>query len=343
MPLSPETLLTKAAKAGASDVHIVVGQPPLFRIDGELVHQGTAKITKAVSEQFIKSVIGSANFQRLKTDREIDVSHQLKNGIRLRVNCHYERGNVGFAARIIPTDIPNIEGIGLTEEMQGLCNLSEGLILFTGPTGAGKSTSMAAMINYINQERAENIITLEDPIEFIFPAGKGIVRQRQFGDDFLSFGEALRRVLRQDPNVIMVGEMRDLETIAAALTLAETGHLIIATLHTPNAVQSIDRIIDVFPPHQQSQIRTQLSFSLRAVIAQQLLPAAEGGRVAVRECLLSTPAVSNIIRDSRLQELKSVIQSNSSIGMCTFEQDAKRLLKEGAIDKDTYEWVVSAV
>jgi len=319
---------------------VVVGQPPLFRIDGELEAQGKTKMTKAGVEQFVKSVLGSANFQRLKTDREIDVSHQLKSGVRLRVNCHYERGNLGFAARIIPTDIPNIEDIGLTEEMQELCNLSEGLILFTGPTGAGKSTSMAAMINHINQERAESIITLEDPIEFIFPAGKGIIRQRQLGDDFLSFGEALRRVLRQDPNVIMVGEMRDLETIAAALTLAETGHLIIATLHTPNAVQSIDRIIDVFPPHQQSQIRTQVSFSLRAVIAQQLLPAAKGGRVALRECLLNTTAVANIIRDSRLQELKSVIQSGSSHGMCTFEQDAKRLLKEKAIDKDAYEWVV---
>ncbi|MFA7682470.1 MAG: PilT/PilU family type 4a pilus ATPase [Candidatus Peribacteraceae bacterium] len=339
MPIAPQTLFTAAAKEHASDVHIIVGHPPLLRIDGKLVEHGKEKVTKAGAERFVRTVLGAKQFDVLKDRREIDVSYGISNGVRLRVNCHYERGNLGLAARLIPTEIPSLQDIGFTDVMRDLCTLSEGLILFTGPTGAGKSTSMAAMIQHINTQRATSIVTLEDPIEFLFPAGKSAIRQRQYGEDFRSFSEALKRVLRQDPNIIMVGEMRDIETIAAALTLAETGHLILATLHTPNAVQTIDRIIDVFPSHQQQQIRTQLSYSLKAVVAQRLVPRNGGGRIAVREMLLSTPAVSNIIRDNRLQELSSVIQSNRAMGMCTFESEAKRLLKEEEITQDTYDIV----
>jgi twitching motility protein PilT len=258
------------------------------------------------------------------------------------VNCHYERGHPSLAARIVPVEVPTLEVIELnTDFIQKLCNLRDGLILVTGPTGSGKSTTLAAMVDAILSLRPANIITLEDPIEFLFEPAQGVVRQREYGQDFHSFGEALKRVLRQDPDIVMVGEMRDLETIAAALTLAETGHLILATLHTPNVVQTVDRIVDVFPPHQQHQIRTQLSLSLQAVIAQRLVPRQGGGRVAVREVLVNTPAVSNIIRENRLQELQSVVQTGGTVGMVTFAKDAKRLYKAGAIDEETYNWLVA--
>ena len=337
MPTSADSLFDKAIKAGASDVHIAVGMPVMFRIDGELEPQGKTANTKTKAEQFIKSVIGAQNFKKFTEDLEIDTSYATKSGVRLRINCHFERGNPGMAARIIPSDVPTLEEVGLSA-LEYLCDYEEGLILFTGPTGAGKSTSMAAMVQHIADHRGGNIITLEDPIEFLFKSEKGITKQRQFGSDFLSFPEAMKRVLRQDPDIIMVGEMRDLETIAAALTLAETGHLVFATLHTPNAMQTIDRIVDVFPPHQQQQVRTQLSLSLKAIIAQRLIPCSDGGRIAQREVLISTPAVANIIRDNRAQELISVLQTGSDIGMCTFEKHAKELLKAGEIDKETYDW-----
>src|SRR3989339_692959 len=342
MPLTPQSIFQKAHDAGASDVHLVVGSPVVFRIDGVLREQGKEKLTAGAVESFVKSVLGANAFQRLKTEREIDASYELCTGIRLRVNCHFERGHLGLAARIIPNEIPTLQQIGFSEEMLKLLDLPDGLLLVTGPTGAGKSTTMASIIKHIRSARAVNVVTLEDPVEFIQLTGKGLIRQRELGEDFLSFAEALKRVLRQDPNIIMVGEMRDLETIAAALTLAETGHLVIATLHTPNAVQTVDRIIDVFPPHQQPQIRTQLSFSLRAIFAQRLLPKEGGRRIAPRELLINTPAVGNIIRENRVQEMKSVLQAGWSLGMFTFEQDAKRLLKEKLISKETYEWVAGS-
>lgn len=340
MATSPLIVFEKAVEAGASDIHIVVGSPILFRIDGALVPQTKGVLTASDSEHFVHAVLGEQVSKRLKEMREVDVAYELKSGVRLRVNCHYERGNVGLAARVIPTEIPSLADLSLETIAQSFLNKQEGLVLFTGPTGTGKSTSLAAILNHINQTRAENIVTLEDPIEFLFPQGQGVIRQRQFGQDFLSFAEAMKRVLRQDPDIVMVGEMRDPETIAAALTLAETGHLILATLHTPNAIQTIDRIIDVFPPHQQGQIRSQLSMSLKAVVAQRLLPGAKGGRVAQREVLINTPAASNIIRDNRVQELKSVLQTGTDLGMISFEKDAKRLLKEGLITKETYDWSV---
>lgn len=331
------TIFTKAEKAGASDVHITVGSPIMFRIDGELEAQGKQKNTAAKVDQFIKSVLGASQYKEFKEKREIDAGYSTSNGVRLRINCHFERGNPALAARIIPTHIPKLEDIGLGD-LEYLCDYTQGLILFTGPTGAGKSTSLASMIQHIGAHKGGNIITLEDPIEFIFKSEMGLVRQRQFGTDFLSFPEALKRVLRQDPDIIMVGEMRDLETIAAALTLAETGHLVFATLHTPNAVQTVDRIVDVFPPYQQQQIRTQLSLSLKAIIAQRLVPCANGGRTAQREVLINTPAVANIIRDNRTPELTSVMQTGKDTGMCTFGKHAKMLYKEGLIDSETYDW-----
>jgi twitching motility protein PilT len=334
-------IFSKAHELNASDVHIAVGSPILFRIDGELQPQTKQAVTHAQAEQFVKSVLDDAAFKRFKDEKEIDGSYEIEDGIRMRVNGAFERGNMTLVARIIPTEIPTLEALNLTELAARFRQHREGLILFTGPTGSGKSTSLASIISAINAERAVNTITLEDPIEFIFPPSIGITRQRQYGEDFLSFPEALKHVLRQDPNIVMVGEMRDPETIAAALTLAETGHLIFATLHTPNAIQTVDRIIDVFPPHQQNQVRSQLSMSLKAIVAQRLVPSIKGGRIAVREVLINTPAVANTIRDNRAQELKSVLQTNESIGMVTFEKSAKRLYKEGVITKETYEFVVA--
>ncbi|MDD4286882.1 MAG: PilT/PilU family type 4a pilus ATPase [Candidatus Peribacteraceae bacterium] len=346
MKLTSQEVFAKAQEQHASDVHVTAGYSILLRIDGELRSLSDEKLTAGVVETFIRSVLQEEAWKRFVQDREIDVSFALTNGMRLRVNCHFERGQPGLVARLIPVEIPSLSAIGLNGIAEPLCALKEGLILFTGPTGSGKSTSLAAMIQYINAKRAASIVTLEDPIEFLFPPGKCVIRQRELGSDFLSFPEALRHVLRQDPNVIMVGEMRDLETIAAALTLAETGHLILATLHTPNAVQAIDRIVDVFPPHQQTQVRSQLSLSLKAVIAQKLVPAAPrpgsgsaSGRIAVREILMNTPAVANIIRDHRLQELPSVLQTGAAVGMRTFAKDAERLVKEGLISKEVGEGV----
>lgn len=345
MPAAKDSIVPvfeKAAETGASDVHIAVGFPIMFRIQGELEAQTKQAVSAAQADQFVRAALGDAAYKRFVSAREMDASCELKNGVRLRVNCHFERGNPSLVARIVPTEIPSLASLELQDLAEGLLTLREGLVLFTGPTGSGKSTSMASLITAIQKERAVHTITLEDPVEFLLPPGKGITRQRQLGEDFLSFPEALKHVLRQDPNIVLVGEMRDPETIAAALTLAETGHLIFATLHTPNAVQTVDRVVDVFPAHQQGQVRSQLSLSLKAVIAQRLVPLANGkGRIALREVLVNTPAVANIIRDNRAQELKSVLQTGESVGMLTFEKAAKKAYKDGKIAKETYEWVVT--
>ncbi len=333
------TVFEKAAELKASDVHVAVGSPILFRINGELTPQTKQAVTDAQAQSFAQAVLGDG-WKRFQETREADCSLGLSDGTRLRINCHFERGNVSIAARIVPNAIPTPEELGLGDLTQRFIQERQGLVLFTGPTGAGKSTSLASILQAIRKQKALNVITLEDPIEFVFPPEQGVMRQREYGQDFLSFPEALKHVLRQDPEIVLVGEMRDPETIAAALTLAETGHLIFATLHTPNAIQTIDRIIDVFPPHQQSQIRSQLSLSLKAVVAQRLMPKVGGGRVAVREVLINTPAVGNIIRESRAQELTSVLQTGESAGMITFEKAAKQMLKAGTITQETYELIV---
>lgn len=338
-----DPIFAKAKELGASDVHIAAEAPIMFRIDGALVPQTEQPVTGAQAEQFVKLVLDEAAWKRFSTEKEIDVSYALKDGTRMRVNCAFERNNPTLSARIISTEIPTLEQVGLAELAPHLTMHREGLILFTGATGSGKSTSLASLIHSIQKQRPINLITLEDPIEYIFPQLQGVVRQRQYTDDFLSFAEGLKRVLRQDPDVVMVGEMRDPETIAAALTLAETGHLIFATLHTPNTIQTIDRIVDVFPAYQQPQVRSQLSMSLKAVVAQRLIAKEGGGRIALREVLVNSPAVGNIIRDSRAQELKSVLQTNEEIGMCPFDKAAKKLYKAGQISKDTYDFVMATL
>jgi twitching motility protein PilT len=323
-----------AVSKGASDVHVVTGYPVIFRVDGVLVTQGKESLSSSAVATLMKKFLSEEQWKRFEVDGDLDCSHMLEDGTRLRINCHRTGGMPAFAARIIPAKIPTTKDVLMPDIVMKLARERDGLVLFTGPTGSGKSTSLAAIIQELLDESPLNIITLEDPVEFHFRPGKGIIRQRELGTDFSSFPEGLKHVLRQDPDVVMVGEMRDLESISLALTLAETGHLVLATLHTPNSSQSIDRIVDVFPPHQQNQVRLQLSLSLKAVIAQRLLPKKNGSRIANREILVRTPAVANIIREHRMAELVSTLQTGQQDGMMTFEKDLKRLVKEGLVEAD---------
>ncbi len=323
-----------AIKQNASDIHVVVGQSVMFRLDGMLSFSDAEKITSKQVTDFLHEFLTDTQYKRFIENKDLDCSHVLPDGTRFRINCHMVGGEPAFAARVIPRVIPTLQELGLPDVVMDLARSRDGLVLFTGPTGSGKSTSLASIIAALTAEIPLNIITLEDPIEFQLPSGKGLVQQRELGVDFTSFPDGLKHVLRQDPDVVMVGEMRDLESIALALTLAETGHLVFATLHTPNTAQTIDRIVDAFPAHQQTQVRSQLAMSLKAVVAQRLLPKKGGGRIANREILIHTSAVANIIRENRVQELASVLQTNASEGMITFEKDFKRLLKEELIDAD---------
>jgi len=332
-----ESILNKVLSESASDVHLVAGLPPHIRVDGELRPLGTEVLSAKTIEILAKEILGEAGFKKFTIEKNADIAHEDHDGNRFRVNIHYEKGVIGISARIIPSEIPSMEDVLMPEVVFKLCNMDRGLILVTGPTGCGKSTSLASMIDYINQNRRANIITLEDPIEFVFKPKKSIIRQRQLGSDMMSFQDGLIHVLRQDSNVIMVGEMRNLETIATTITLAETGHLVFGTLHTYNAAQTIDRIIDIFPPHQQAQVRMQISLTLRGVITQRLLPAKNGGRVAAREILINTPAVSNLIRENKISQLKTVIQTNAKEGMLTMENSLNKLYKDGLITKEVLE------
>lgn len=327
-------LFQTAVKKGASDIHLVAGLPPVLRIDGELIEiEGKKAISGKEMEQAIFSMLNKEQEEKFISERDLDFSYDI-NGSRFRVNLHYERNNIGLAARTISEKTPSLEDLGMSSIIIDLLNLKQGLILVTGPTGCGKSTSLAAMINYINNKRRCHIITLEDPIEYLFTSGKSIIIQRQLGSDMLSFANGLKHALRQDPNVIMVGEMRDLETIATTITLAETGHLVLATLHTYSAAQTIDRIIDAFPPHQQNQIRMQLSMTLAGVISQRLLPKVKGGQIAAREIMINNAAVSNLIRENKVAQLKTVIETSARDGMISMDQDLKRLYKEKLITKE---------
>lgn len=325
-------LFGEAVAASASDIHIAADRPPTIRVDGQLKPlDGHGPISRQDAQKLIYSLLTEAQRKLFEDEKELDLSYELRDGSRFRVNLHWERGRVGLVARVITSRIPTLEELGMPPLISDLIRAEQGLILVTGPTGCGKSTSLAAMIETINAERAANIITLEDPIEFLFEPKRSLIKQRQLGTDMVTFAGGLKHVLRQDPNVIMVGEMRDLETIGTTITLAETGHLVLATLHTHNASQTVDRIVDVFPPYQQPQVRLQLSMSLNGIISQQLLPRAGGGRVAARELLINTPAVANLIRENKIPQIKTAIQTSAEEGMFTMDQDVKRLLGEGLI------------
>jgi twitching motility protein PilT len=324
-----------AVEKHASDVHLIVGLPPYLRINGELSEiEGERSISRKEMEQLVYSIMDEELKQKLIEQKELDLGFENDDQTRFRVNLHYEKGNLGLVARVISDTIPKMEDVGMPKVVYNLLSLNQGLILITGPTGCGKSTTLAAMIDYINGNRKAHIITLEDPIEYVFKPNQSIIIQRQLGGDMTSFAEGLKHALRQDPNVIMVGEMRDLETIATTLTLAETGHLVLATLHTYSAAQTIDRIVDIFPPHQQGQIRMQLSMTLAGVISQRLLPKIGGGRVAAREIMTNTPAVSNMIRENKIAQIKTTIETSSKEGMVTLDQDLKRLFDSKMVAKE---------
>jgi twitching motility protein PilT len=326
-------LLQAALKNNASDVHLVAGLPPVFRIDGDLQKTKSKPLTAKNVEDLAFQMVNEEQEERFLAEKELDAAYSLPGGERFRINLHMEKGTIGVACRAIPKTIPSMDDLGIPEVAKNFARLPNGLVLITGPTGSGKSTTLASIIEDINKTRAENIITLEDPVEFIFEADKSIIRQRQLGTDMLTFAEGLKHALRQDPDVIMVGEMRDLETISTTLTLAETGHLVFATLHTYSAAQTVDRIIDVFPPHQQPQIRMQLAMTLRGIMSQQLVQKKDGGRAAIREVLLNNPAVANLIREGKAQQIKTVLQTSAKFGMFTMEQDVARLVKEKIINE----------
>jgi len=330
-----DKLFALAVEKKASDLHLVAGLAPMLRIDGELFPAQAEKLNADEIEKMVSAILSEPHREKFAAEKELDVSYAAKNGSRFRVNVRFERGNVALAARVISQDIPALVDINMPAVVVNLLQRTQGLILMTGPTGCGKSTALAAMIEHINQKQARNIITLEDPIEFLFTSKKSIVTQRQLGTDMLSFADGLKHIVRQDPNVIMVGEMRDLETVAAAVTLAETGHLVLATLHTYSAAQTVARITDIFPAYQQGQITAQLSVVLTAVISQRLVPAQSGGRVPAREILLNTPAVANVIRERKASQILGVIETSGNAGMVSMEKALKELHGQGAITKET--------
>ena len=310
-----EEIVNEGSARKASDIHITVGIPPTFRINGELIPYTDQKLSPEETEVLIRQTMSEDQFKALMDKGEYDFSYSSPGKGRYRVNAYTQRGSLGMALRIIPLEIPTMQQLGLPAVLSDLARLPRGLILVTGPTGSGKSTTLATMIDQINRERKEHILTLEDPIEYLHRHRSSIVNQREIGSDSQSFGNALRGALRQDPDVILVGEMRDLDTISIAITAAETGHLVLSTLHTLGAAKTIDRIIDVFPPHQQQQVRVQLSSVIQAVISQQLLPRADGkGRVAAHEIMIATPAIRNLIREEKIHQINTPYRQVESTG-----------------------------
>src|SRR5512136_3460254 len=314
-------LLKHAVERGASDLHLTAMRPPMVRVSGQLIPSGfDTELGPDDTKALMYSILTDDQKAKFEEDHELDFSIGIPGISRFRVNVFMQRGCVSGVFRTIGENIPSCEELGLSETVRELALLPRGLVLVTGPTGCGKSTTLAAVINLINQEREGHIITIEDPIEFVHGHNHCTVNKRELGSDTFSFPRALKAVLREDPNVILVGEMRDLETIAAALTLAETGHLVLSTLHTQDAAQTVDRIIDVFPPYQQEQIRVMLASTLKGVVSQVLLPKADGqGRVAAREVLVVTAGISAIIREAKTHQIYSAIQTGGNLGMCTME------------------------
>lgn len=330
-----ESLLQEVVNQNASDLHLQVGLPPMIRIDGALGPIVNTPVLDAEHvERLVLSILDQEQQQILIKDKEFDFSFAFGNLGRFRVNAFHERGNVAAALRLIPNDIKSITELGIPPIVENFANYPRGLVLVTGPTGSGKSTTLAALVDKINQEKAVHIITIEDPIEYTHKSKRSVVVQREVHYDTYSFNAALRSALREDPDVVLIGEMRDLETISAAITIAETGHLVFATLHTNSASQSIDRMVNVFPPHQQPQIKSQLSSILMAVMAQRLIPAIGGGRVVASEILIANPAVRNIIREGKTHQLDNVIATSSNEGMQAMDKTLVQLVQGGQITYD---------
>jgi twitching motility protein PilT len=319
-----------------SDLHLTAGLPPTIRVNGELAAlKGYRKLLPKDLQEIIYSMLTQKQRENFEENLELDVSYALPGKARFRVNVFQQRDSLASVMRLIPYEIKTVEDLGLPDTVKEFANLRRGLVLVTGITGSGKSTTLAALVDMINTERAEHIMTVEDPIEFLHKHKKAVVNQREVGTDTYGFGEALKRVLRQDPDVILVGEMRDLETISTALTAAETGHLVFGTLHTQDAPQSIDRMIDVFPPHQQQQIRVQISGTIAGVVSQQLLPTSDGkSRAVAAEVMVATPAIRNLIREGKTHQIYTSMQAGAKFGMQVMDQHLAELVKKGTV---TYE------
>lgn len=328
-------LVNLATSRKASDIHITVGIPPVLRINGQLVILEEERLKPEDTKVLVYETLNENLIKELEEKGEVDTSFSSPGVGRYRVNAYKQRGSYGMALRIIPLEVPTIDDLGLPKVVKDLSRLPRGLILVTGPTGSGKSTTLASMINQINNERRCHILTLEDPIEYLHKHNQSIVNQREIGSDSMSFANSLRAALRQDPDVILVGEMRDLETISIALTAAETGHLVLSTLHTIGAAKTIDRVIDVFPPHQQQQVRIQFSSVIQAIISQQLLPKSDdSGRIAAFEIMVATTAIRNLIREEKIHQIDTAIQTGAKFNMQTMDNSLLDLYKKGLITKE---------
>src|SRR6266404_8010017 len=333
---SIDELLEHMVARDASDLHVTVGTPPVIRVRGEIERVADySPLTPEETQELLYRILSSEQQKNLEIKRQLDFSHSIPGLARFRVNIYFQRESIGAAFRLIPNELKTLEELGLPSSLHQLAEKPRGIVLVTGPTGAGKSTTLAALIDEINRNRSEHILTIEDPIEFLHRHKKCIVNQREIGPDATSFGLALRAALRQDPDVILVGEMRDLETIGTALTAAETGHLVFGTLHTQSAPGTIDRIIDVFPGEQQEQVRVQIAGTLQGVVTQALLPTADGqGRVPALEILLPDDAVRNLIRQGKVEQIYSVMQTGTAKGMVTMEQSLAELVIRGIVSMD---------
>jgi twitching motility protein PilT len=331
-------VLLQVMERQASDLHLTAGAPPMIRHHGRLHELDYPKLTPQVCREVIYSILTNEQRQRLETDWQIDFAYSIPGRARFRVNGYFQRASIGAAFRLIPSEMPKLESLGLPSVISEFTRKPRGFVLVTGPTGSGKSTTLAAMLDQINDTRHEHILTIEDPIEFLHRHKSCIVNQRELGGDAKSFALALKAALRQDPDVILVGEMRDLETISTALTAAETGHLVFATLHTQDTAQTIDRIVDVFPPQQQHQVRVQLSVALQGIVTQQLLPRADGnGRAVAVELLVPTPAVRNLIREGKTHQIYSALQTGGAHGMQTMDASLADLVRQHVITRELAE------
>jgi twitching motility protein PilT len=328
-------VLRRMVEAKASDVHLTAGFPPAIRDKGKITPmEGFSVLGSQDTREVVFGILNDDQRKRFETNKQLDFAYSIPGVARFRVNCFFQRGAVSAAFRFVPQEIPALDSLGVPQVLRELTQKPRGFVLVTGPTGSGKSTTLAAMIDLINSERQDHILTIEDPIEFLHRHKKSIVNQREIGADADDFALGLKAALREDPDVILVGEMRDLETIATALTAAETGHLVFATLHTQSTAQTVDRIIDVFPPEQQGQVRTQLSIALQGIVTQQLLPTADGmGRVVATEVLVPTPAIRNLIREGKTHQIYAAVQTSGAIGMQTMDADLARLVRAGKITR----------
>ncbi|MCA9383859.1 PilT/PilU family type 4a pilus ATPase [Candidatus Dojkabacteria bacterium] len=324
-------LLSLTEKRDASDLHLAVDYPPILRVDGKLISLGGTPLTDERIQQLFDQILTQAQKEQLEKDLDIDFSHTHTTGSRFRINIFHKKGSLAGAFRLIPSRIRSIAELNLPSILYDLISIPQGLIILAGPTGSGKSTTIASMIQEVNLSQPKHIITIEDPIEYIFPKGTALINQREIGTDATSFKRALREVLREDPDVVLVGEMRDYEAISMTITTAETGHLVFSTLHTNSASQTVDRMIDVFPDAQQAQVRAQLANVISAVLSQRLVPVKGGGRKAVLEIMIATPAVRNAIREGKTYQIDNMIQTNAELGMITLEKSLIELIRAGEV------------